>query len=150
LAKETLKEVEDKTDKSPAITVHELCIINGHRNYLYILFYNLLQNAIKFNESDRPLVDVYCEKVILEDASALSTVAEYYKVTIADNGIGFEDANKERIFTIFEKLHGHAYKGSGIGLTIAKKIMDAHNGFITAESIAGKGSSFHCYFPISA
>lgn len=107
LAEEAFAEVKNKTDKNPVITIHELCVVNGHRNYLYVLFYNLLQNAIKFNESDEPSVDVSCKKVMLEQASSLSTDAEYYKVTIADNGIGFDDADKERIFTIFEKLHGH-------------------------------------------
>jgi PAS domain S-box-containing protein len=148
LAKEVRADVERKTDKRPIIHIHELCVINGHHNYLYRLFYSLLQNAVKFNESPQPVVDVSCEKTVLENSSASLSV-EYYKVTITDNGIGFEDADKNRIFTVFEKLHGNKYKGSGIGLTMAKKIMDAHDGFITAESIPGQGSSFHCYFPVS-
>jgi PAS domain S-box-containing protein len=149
LAEEAIAEIKKKTDKDPVIAIHELCVVKGHRNYLYMLFHNLLQNAIKFNESNEPAIDISCKKVMLEEASALSTDAEYYKVSITDNGIGFEEGDKEKIFTIFEKLNGNQYKGSGIGLTIAKKIMDAHDGFIIAESTPGKGASFHCFFPVT-
>jgi len=149
LAEEAFVEIKKKTDKNPVIAINELCVVKGHRNYLFMLFHNLLQNAIKFNESNEPLIDISCKKVMLEEASALSTDAEYFKITIADNGIGFADGDKEKIFTIFEKLNGNQYKGSGIGLTIAKKIMDAHDGFIIAESTPGKGASFHCFFPVT-
>jgi len=150
LLKEVRREIEKKTDANPVIKIGELCVINGHRDYLHMLFYNLLQNAIKFNESINPVVEVSCVKISLcEEETAFATDGEYYKITVADDGIGFDEADKEKIFTVFEKLNPGKYKGSGIGLTVARKIMEAHDGFITAESTPGKGASFHCYFPIT-
>ena len=148
LVREVRKEIERKTEVRPVINISELCVVNGHRNYLYKLFYNLVHNAVKFNESAMPVINISCEKVLLkENESAFSAGTEYYKVTVADNGIGFEDADKEKIFAVFEKLHDNKYRDSGIGLTVAKKIMYAHNGFITAEGVPQKGAAFHCFFP---
>lgn len=147
LLKEVQHEIEKKTDINPSITVEELCVIKGHKNYLHMLFYNLLYNAVKFNETGNPSIKISCKKVVLKEPTTEND-ASYYQVTIADNGIGFDEADKERIFQAFEKLHPGKYKGSGIGLTIARKIMDAHNGFITAESCPGQGSLFHCFFPV--
>jgi PAS domain S-box-containing protein len=148
---EVINEVANRiktTEKKVNIVVEEMCELTGHRNYLDLLFYNLFQNAVKFNENDVAEIKVTCEKVILNEVHEKFIETEYYCVTIADNGIGFDMADAEKIFTMFEKLHAPGkYKGSGTGLAIARKIMDAHNGFIRAESVPGKGSSFHCYFP---
>jgi len=149
LLNEVWLEIKQKTDKNIVISIDELCVINGHRNYLYMLFHSLLGNAIKFNERSNPEIKISCEKVLLNNYTPFAGDTEYYKITITDNGIGFDESDKERIFTLFEKIHPAKYKGSGIGLTIAKKIMDAHDGFITAESSLGKGSSFHCFFPVN-
>lgn len=144
LIKEVSNEINCKADTNPVINIEELCVINGHRNYLHMLFYHLLQNAVKFNDNNNPSININCKKIVLDEDSD----NEYYKVTITDDGIGFEDGDKERIFKVFEKLHSNKYKGSGIGLTLVRKIMDAHNGFITVESTPGKGSAFHCFFPV--
>jgi len=149
LLNEVWLEIKQKTDKNIVISIDELCVISGHRNYLYMLFLSLLGNAVKFNETSNPEIKISCEKVLLNDYTPFADDTEYYKITITDNGIGFDESDKERIFTLFEKIHPSKYKGSGIGLTIAKKIMDAHDGFITAESSPGKGSSFHCFFPVN-
>ncbi len=149
LLKELSNDILQKAEKKVNIIIEQLCVIKGYKDYLYLLFYNLLENAIKFNESDVPEVKITCDKVILnEEQQASVGITEYYKITIADNGIGFSKADKEKIFTVFEKLNPGKYKGSGIGLTLAKKIMTAHDGFITAEAVPGKGASFHCYFPV--
>jgi PAS domain S-box-containing protein len=149
LLKEVSTEIKNKFDTDPVIEIGELCVINGHSSYLHMLFYNLLHNAVKFNETMRPLVKVSCKKTVLGKEAFFAADKEYYQVTITDNGIGFAEEDKEKIFTMFEKLHAGKYKGSGIGLTVASKIMDAHNGFITVESTPGKGSSFHCFFPVT-
>ena len=149
LVKEVSIEIKNKFDTDPVIEVGELCVINGHKNYLHMLFYNLLHNAVKFNETTRPIVQVSCKKTVLNKEALFAADKEYYQVTITDNGIGLEEEDKEKIFTMFEKLHAGKYKGSGIGLTVAGKIMDAHNGFITVESTPGMGSSFHCFFPVT-
>jgi len=145
------RNISEKSEKKVNIIIEELCVIMGHKNYLYLLFYNLLENAIKFNERGVAEIKISCLKITFdEDADEPFTENEYYKITIADNGIGFEETDKEKIFGMFETLHPRGkYKGSGIGLTLAKKIMDAHDGFITAESSPGKGSSFYCFFPVN-
>ena len=86
-----------------------------------------------------------------DEESEPFTETGYYKLTIKDNGIGFNQADAEKIFDMFEMLNERGkYKGSGIGLTMAKKIMNAHDGFIKAESVPGTGASFHCFFPVPA
>ena len=149
LVNEVCNDIKSKAEKKVEISVEELCVISGHKNYLYILFYNLLDNAIKFNHDDIALVKLTCKKVMLNENSH-ADLEEYFKVTITDNGIGFNETEKEKIFIMFETLHPRGkYKGSGMGLAIARKIMGAHNGFITAESTPGEGSTFHCFFPVN-
>jgi len=71
----------------------------------------------------------------------------YYKITVTDNGIGFEDQYKEDIFKIFQRLHANHFDGTGMGLAICKKIAEAHEGFIEATGIEGSGAKFTTYFP---
>ncbi len=140
--------LKKKSEKNARFTCEKLCSIKGHRQYLHILFYNLLDNAVKFNENDTAIVNINCETVcIQQENNIVVSELEYYKVTVSDNGIGIADADKDRIFRMFEKLHDKTYKGSGMGLTIAQKIMHAHGGYIQVESVPGKGSAFHCFFP---
>lgn len=150
LVHETGSMIEKKSDKVVTIITGKLGSINGHENYLHMLFYNLMDNAVKFNKNDAAIIKIDCEKVTVEDeVKQPFSETQYCKVTINDNGIGFEEKDKERIFRMFEKLHDKEYKGSGVGLTVVQKIMDAHSGFIEVESEPGKGSSFHCFFPVS-
>jgi signal transduction histidine kinase len=73
---------------------------------------------------------------------------EYCHISIADNGIGFETDYNEKIFEVFQRLHGKdVYKGSGIGLSIVKKIVENHNGVITATGQLHKGAIFDIYIP---
>ena len=75
---------------------------------------------------------------------------EYYHLSISDNGIGFSQEYAEKIFDIFQRLHGQAeYEGTGIGLAICKKIVETHKGFISASGTPGEGSVFHIYLPVS-
>jgi light-regulated signal transduction histidine kinase (bacteriophytochrome) len=74
--------------------------------------------------------------------------ADYFMITITDNGIGFDNKYAEEIFRVFKRLHSyHEYQGSGVGLSICKKIIEKHNGFISAESKPGIGSSFFIGLP---
>ncbi|PWT99278.1 MAG: hypothetical protein C5B52_10860 [Bacteroidetes bacterium] len=146
---ELIRDIEKKKEQPIKFTIHKLCTITGHRNYLYVLFSKLIDNAVKFNDN-LPEIIISCEKVLLEEAvGKMDEFPEYYQVTLRDNGIGFDEADSKKIFSMFEKLHPGKYKGSGMGLTIARKIMDAHHGFIRVESSPGKGSSFKCYFPVT-
>ncbi|SOD92186.1 Histidine kinase-, DNA gyrase B-, and HSP90-like ATPase [Spirosoma fluviale] len=71
---------------------------------------------------------------------------------MADNGIGFSDAYREKIFGAFERLHGRTspYSGSGIGLSIVRRVMENHQGAVTAHSVEGEGATFTLYFPVEA
>ncbi len=76
---------------------------------------------------------------------------KYYKIEIIDNGIGFEQEHAERIFKVFQRLHGHSeFPGTGIGLAIVQKVVQNHNGAIAAESQPGKGAKFIILLPESA
>ncbi len=78
----------------------------------------------------------------------LSPGKNYCHITVKDNGIGFEPHFSERIFEVFQKLHGkEVYGGTGIGLAIVKKIVENHNGIITAKSELNKGAQFDIYIP---
>ncbi len=115
------------------------------------LVQNLVSNALKFsNKNEAPQIEITASCV--KESEIPNTLPtkniQYIKLTVKDNGIGFEAEYKERIFDIFQRLHGkHEYKGTGIGLAICKKIVENHNGLIKAESIPGEGSSFIVYFP---
>lgn len=73
----------------------------------------------------------------------------YHTITVSDNGIGFDPSYAEKIFVLFNRLHSKGtYSGTGIGLSICKKIMTNHNGFIQAEGTLNEGATFTVYLPI--
>ncbi|HEY2727125.1 MAG TPA: ATP-binding protein, partial [Parafilimonas sp.] len=151
LLTEVINHIKKVSEKNVNIIAAEMCTIKGHKNYLYLLFYSLLENAVKFNESETADIKIDCKKIVLNEIGQQLMKPEYYRVTIADNGIGFNASDTERIFSMFEKLNPPGkYKGTGTGLAIARKIMEAHDGFISAESTPGSSASFHCFFPVEA
>lgn len=115
------------------------------------LLINHISNSIKFSHPDRrPQITINHELVAGKDIAIDGIMPEmtYSKITIADNGIGFEPQYRDRIFKVFQRLHiDQQYKGTGIGLAIVKKITDNHNGLITADSIEGEGATFTIYIP---
>jgi PAS domain S-box-containing protein len=115
----------------------DLPTVLGNRVHLVVLFRNLLVNAIKFNESERPEIAIdWCD----DDAM--------YRFSVSDNGIGIEKDYFDRIFIIFHKIRsGISYEGTGAGLTIVKKIIETHGGKIWLDSVVGRGSTFHFTLP---
>jgi signal transduction histidine kinase len=115
------------------------------------LFSNLINNSIKFKkEHEAPLITIACDSVNHKDYPQFPLLEnkDYVRITVEDNGIGFDEEFSERIFKIFQRLHGKAeYKGSGIGLAICKKIVDNHHGFIFANSRLNEGSNFTILLP---
>jgi signal transduction histidine kinase len=111
------------------------------------LFQNLISNAIKFHRSDAPpLVTITAESIPHEPSGAI----ENFHLTVTDNGIGFDEKYKDRIFQMFQRLHGrHAYEGTGVGLAICRKIVERHAGSITAQSRVGEGTAFVITLPIT-
>lgn len=133
------------------LEVGELPEINAIPSQMQQLFNNLISNAVKFsNNQEHPVISVKAEKPTAEELTQwpLLSNQSVYKITVKDNGIGFEQEDAVRIFQIFQRLHGKAeYKGSGIGLSICKRIVEIHNGVIYAESEPGKGASFVVILP---
>ncbi|MBP9082759.1 MAG: PAS domain S-box protein [Bacteroidia bacterium] len=126
-------------EKDALVYIEDLPDINADETQMIQLFQNLLSNALKFTESDtKPIVKVSCERL-----------DHHWLFAIADNGIGIEHQYAERIFVVFKQLHTKAkYSGTGIGLAIAKKIVERHGGRIWFNSEQGKGSVF--YFTIKS
>lgn len=119
------------------IEVGTLPQVNGDATQLVQLMQNLIGNAIKFRGDEAPRVGI--------DACA---EGDAWHVTVRDNGIGIEAAYFERIFVLFQRLHGRgAYPGTGIGLALCKRIVERHGGRIWPESAPGQGSAFHFTLP---
>jgi PAS domain S-box-containing protein len=128
------------------VIVESLPVISGDRVQLSQLFQNLIGNALKFHRPGvAPCVTV---KGSLVRASTGGT--DECRITVEDNGIGFDEKYSERIFQIFQRLHGRSeYDGTGIGLAICRKIVERHAGIITAKSTPGSGSTFVVTMPLS-
>jgi len=145
LVKEAMLELEIEIEKSNAqINVDGLPVICAIPGLMRQLFYNLINNAIKFRKNGTvPVVNIYGEKI-----NNLRNNANYYRISVSDNGIGFDPAYSDEIFMIFKRLHSyHEFQGSGVGLSICKKIIDKHNGFIRAHSRLNEGSTFIIELP---
>jgi signal transduction histidine kinase/CHASE3 domain sensor protein len=117
------------------------------------LFLNLIGNAIKFHKENSP-PEIHISYRIIEGALVhlpdenVDVQKTYYEITVHDNGIGFDEKYRDKIFTIFQRLHGRSeYKGTGIGLAVCKKICHNHGGYITAKSDGESGSDFIIYLP---
>jgi signal transduction histidine kinase len=148
LVKNVLTELEVEIEKSNAqINYGELPVVSAVPGLMQQLFYNLFSNAIKFRKPDTELViDVRAEKMNPSDLSNFikyTSTKNFYKITVQDNGIGFDEKYADDIFRVFKRLHSYQdYEGTGVGLSICKKIVEKHNGFIKAESEIDKGSKF--------
>lgn len=128
-----------------------LPLIDAIPSQMKQLFTNIIGNAIKFRKTDvAPVITIETGKLTDEERLHYELLQNtgYYKITVLDNGIGFEDEYSTRIFQVFQRLHGKAeYPGSGIGLAICKKIIEYHHGIIYAENIPGKGARFTFILP---
>lgn len=117
------------------------------------LLYNLISNSLKFSSLQyHPQIKIQSQIVKGEklNEERLSKENKYCHISIMDNGIGFEQQYSEKIFELFQRLHGKAqYNGTGIGLAIVKKIVENHKGIITAKSDTNQGATFDIYIPSS-
>ena len=156
LVKEVLTDLDFTIhEKKAVITLGELNAINGDKTQLHQLFLNLISNALKFHQPKQPPhITISASIVKSSDLKIESLVKgprkKFYVVEVADKGIGFDPEFADRIFHLFQRLHGKKeYAGTGIGLSIAQKVMENHNGYIYAESEKDKGSVFKLLFPVS-
>ncbi|PZX60262.1 hypothetical protein LV84_00534 [Algoriphagus ratkowskyi] len=128
-----------------------LCTLNIIPFQFRQLLLNLISNSLKFAVKDRkPHIEISSVKGLGSDfeMKRLSPSTHYCHIKITDNGIGFEEKYSERIFELFQRLHGKdKFQGTGIGLAIVKKIVENHNGFIAAHGKPDQGATFDIYLP---
>ncbi len=114
------------------------------------LFINLIGNSLKYSkENTTPIIKIKYSTIIANEEEFMPTNNnKYHKITIEDNGIGFEQEYAKKIFILFNRLHNkNEYQGTGIGLAICKKIVENHKGFIFAKGVLNEGSTFNIYLP---
>ena len=112
------------------------------------LFFNLIENAIKYRQEGIPPVINITSELLLKEGMDAEKI-KFYRITIKDNGIGFEQEYADNIFKLFQRLHGRSeYSGTGIGLAICKKIVENHHGTIKATGQPGEGSAFIIELPV--
>lgn len=137
--------------KNAIIKISDLPIIDSVPSQLRQVFQNLIGNALKFSGNvDVPEIQISSELIKTKEFDGeVSPDGKYCRITITDNGIGFDEIYLDRIFVIFQSLNDRKdYEGTGIGLAISKKIMEKHNGLITAKSQLGHGASFIMILPL--
>jgi two-component system CheB/CheR fusion protein len=135
-------------ERGSTIQISNLIAIDAVPGQLHQLFQNLISNALKFNENKTPLITITGRELTPQEASGYDITSEdYVAICVEDNGIGFDEKYKDKIFGIFQRLHNNHYQGTGIGLAICKKIVDNHHGFISAQGQEGTGSTFIVILP---
>jgi light-regulated signal transduction histidine kinase (bacteriophytochrome) len=153
LVGQAMSELEIEVEKSKAqIYVSNLPDIWVIPGLMQQLFYNLIGNALKFRKKGvSPEININAKKMTLPELHHYISdngKTNYYKITVSDNGIGFDQKYADEIFMVFKRLHSyHEFEGTGVGLSICKKIIEKHNGFIKAESELNKGSAFWIGLP---
>jgi len=152
VANEVLSDLETRIETTNGtIEIGELATIDADPMQMRQLLQNLIGNALKFNRPGvPPIVKIggqICHNFgANKDEPAANAT---YCLTIEDNGIGFEEKYTDRIFKIFQRLHGRSeYEGTGIGLAVCRKIVERHGGKITAHSVPGKVTTFIVDLPV--
>jgi signal transduction histidine kinase len=152
-----LADLETSVDEKQAVvTVSQTDPLTGDELQLRQLFQNLISNALKFTRPGSvPHITISCRTVTGSETNMALPVDALTKrfslIDVTDNGIGFEPQYATRIFQVFQRLHGRTnqYGGTGIGLAIVQKVVDAHNGYIQAEGRPGDGATFRVLLPIA-
>ncbi|SFM87704.1 PAS domain S-box-containing protein [Chitinophaga sp. YR627] len=136
--------------KGAQIHIETLPVINGYKRQLQQLFQNLVSNAIKYSKQDSaPVIRIYSTLVNGKSIN-LEEGTMYHCISVEDNGIGFQEKHADQIFLMFQRLHAKGeYAGTGIGLSIARRIVDNHHGKILAKGVPDVGATFYIYLPLS-
>jgi len=145
VAKGVLGDLEVRIEKCGArIELGELPVIEADPTQMHQLLLNLVGNALKFQSKDaRPVVQISSRRFTTLSGQELC------EITVADNGIGFEEKYLEKMFAVFQRLHGrNEYEGTGVGLAVCRRISDRHHGTITAKGELGKGATFTVILPV--
>lgn len=153
LINEILEDIElSVIEKSAIIEIDPIPEVQAIPGQMRQVFQNLISNALKFSKPGiPPVIKISCYKINEpSEEAALNEKGEWLRISIKDNGIGFDEVYLDKIFTIFQRLNSNRqYEGTGIGLAIAKKIIENHNGKITAKSQPGNGTEFIVILPMN-
>jgi signal transduction histidine kinase len=139
--------------KKATIHIGQMPTITGFEKQLFLMFKALIDNAIKFSKTGiPPVVTIQCLQISGEDLAHIDPKLlkkQFIRISVQDNGIGFNNEFGSKIFLIFQRLHtGAEYEGKGIGLAIVERVMTNHNGYVLASSQVDKGALFNLYFPV--
>jgi signal transduction histidine kinase len=150
IARDVLSDLETHIDQAGAdVVLGNLPAIQADPTQIRQLLQNLIGNALKFRREGVPpriVVDAVVEQPDLSDGGL---GVPLLRLAIADNGIGFDEKYLDRIFTVFQRLHGRGtYEGTGVGLAVCRRIVERHGGTITAHSRPGQGSTFIVTLPV--
>ncbi len=160
---DVVSDLEVKIEDTKAeVSIEDLPSFEMDTTQMRQLFQNLIGNGLKFSKPEvSPVIKIWCEAGKPKDSNT-STVLTYdftkttelpqgfCRIYVEDNGIGFDEKYLDRIFTVFQRLHGRTeYEGSGVGLAVCRKIVERHNGHITATSNLGSGAKFIITLPLN-
>jgi len=143
-------EIAINESNAQVITV-DMPIIQADPSQMHQLFLNLISNAVKFRAPNvNPVIDIGFER-INEFSEEHNSKVSWHVITVKDNGIGFSAEYADKIFVPFQRLHGRSqYKGTGIGLSVCRRIVERHGGTITAISTPNEGATFIIKLPVDA
>jgi signal transduction histidine kinase len=152
LVEEVVNDMDQKIkEKNAVVTVGRLPELTVSQELMKSLFQNLIGNSLKYARKDvAPQIQITAKiDEPLGSGTEGGTARRYWRIFVKDNGIGFEQQYAEQVFTMFKRLHaGPEYKGTGIGLAICKKIVEEHNGHISAKSNVNEGTTFTISLPV--
>jgi signal transduction histidine kinase len=152
LLNEVMVALQDKIRaKEAVIHMGQMPVITGYRNQLFLMFKSLLDNAIKFSKPGIPPV-VTIQWVRTNDGeidipAKAPGRREFVKISVRDNGLGFNNEFNQKMFRIFQRLHTE-FDGKGVGLAIVERVMTNHNGYVRAFGEQDQGAEFNLYFPV--
>ncbi|QBD75324.1 PAS domain S-box protein [Ktedonosporobacter rubrisoli] len=151
IAQEVVDDLETQIQQTRAtVQLEDLPTIQADPLQMRQMLQNLIGNALKFRKKDTaPVVKVYARKIRDEASEEQPAELPLCQIFVEDNGIGFDEKYLDRIFTVFQRLHGRSeYEGTGIGLAVVRKIAERHGGTVTARSAVGDGATFAVTLPI--
>jgi len=153
-AQEVIVELEPRIQEAGGqVTVGEMQTIDADPLQIRQLLAHVVGNALKFRKEEESSVIIIKSQVLQGDGRSMRENAPgsgICEITVADNGIGFDDKFKDRIFGVFQHLHDlNDYGGTGAGLAICRKIVERHGGTITAQSAPGQGATFIIRLPVT-
>ncbi|MGI9415868.1 MAG: PAS-domain containing protein [Hyphomicrobiales bacterium] len=148
-ARHVLSDLGNSIERAGAtVEVGDLPSIAADEVQMRQLLLNLMTNALKFRKEDVP-PEIRIDAEVVREANEKGSMSSKCVLSVRDNGIGFDNKYGDRIFTIFQRLHGRTeYEGTGIGLATCRKIAERHHGTIDAEGELGEGAVFHVTLPV--